>query len=146
LAKIAKYLHTYLYCPDTSFFVSLFFVFFFFPPWLPDFSCYTKPKPEKMYQMNTKCIKWSKSIQTLSNLRPSKIYPNWDFCFENKTSGNPASRAGFCLLVRGICDERNKNLIRNVFGAATAASAAAATYAVKPSSIDRILGNGSTPT
>jgi hypothetical protein len=25
------------------------------------------------------------------NLRPSKIYPNWDFWFENKPSGNPIS-------------------------------------------------------
>jgi hypothetical protein len=26
---------------------------------LPDFSRYIIPKPEKMYQMNTKCTKWS---------------------------------------------------------------------------------------
>jgi hypothetical protein len=26
---------------------------------LPDFSRYMIPKPEKMYQMNTKCTKWS---------------------------------------------------------------------------------------
>jgi hypothetical protein len=26
----------------------------------------------------------------ISNLRPSKIYPNWDFWFENKPSGNLA--------------------------------------------------------
>jgi hypothetical protein len=25
---------------------------------LPDFSWYMIPKPEKMYQMNTKCTKW----------------------------------------------------------------------------------------
>jgi hypothetical protein len=24
-----------------------------------------------------------------SNLKHSKNYPNWDFCFENKPSGNP---------------------------------------------------------
>jgi hypothetical protein len=29
-------------------------------------------------------------IPTFSILRPSKIYPNWDFGFENKPSGNPA--------------------------------------------------------
>jgi hypothetical protein len=28
-------------------------------------------------------------LSTFYNLRPSKIYPNWDFWFENKTSGNP---------------------------------------------------------
>jgi hypothetical protein len=26
----------------------------------------------------------------MANLRPSKLYPNWDFWFENKPSGNPA--------------------------------------------------------
>jgi hypothetical protein len=29
-------------------------------------------------------------MSTFSNLRPSKIYPNWYFWFENKPSGNPA--------------------------------------------------------
>jgi hypothetical protein len=28
-------------------------------PGLPDFSWYMIPKPQKMYQMNTKCTKWS---------------------------------------------------------------------------------------
>jgi hypothetical protein len=59
-------------------------------------------KQEKIYQMNTKCTKWSQiipmsvryskwpqNILTFSNLRPSKIYPNWDFWFGNKPSGNP---------------------------------------------------------
>jgi hypothetical protein len=26
------------------------------------------------------------------NGRPSKIYPNWDFGFENKPSGNPGAK------------------------------------------------------
>jgi hypothetical protein len=30
-----------------------------------------------------------KNTSTFSNLRPSKIYPNWDFWVENKRSGNP---------------------------------------------------------
>jgi hypothetical protein len=33
--------------------------------------------------------KWPWNISTFSNLRPSNIYPFWDFCFENKPSGNP---------------------------------------------------------
>jgi hypothetical protein len=62
------------------------------------------PKREKMYQMNTKCTKWSLNIPNVgkifpmgtkytifSNWRPSKIYPNWEFWFENKPSGNPAA-------------------------------------------------------
>jgi hypothetical protein len=33
--------------------------------------------------------KWSYNIQTFFILRPSEIYPNLDFWFENKPSGNP---------------------------------------------------------
>jgi hypothetical protein len=35
-------------------------------------------------------IKYSR----FSITRPSKIYPNWDFWFENKPSGNPDLEAG----------------------------------------------------
>jgi hypothetical protein len=65
---------------------------------LPDLSWFVIPKPEKMYQMNTKCsqesvkyynrMKWNISI--FSKLRHSEIYPNWNFWLENKPSGNPA--------------------------------------------------------
>jgi hypothetical protein len=61
--------------------------------------------------MNTKCTIWLRNfpnshesipkgpnipngkipVLTFSHLRPSKIYPNWDFWFENKPSGNPDS-------------------------------------------------------
>jgi hypothetical protein len=34
-------------------------------------------------------------IPTFSNPRSSKIYPNWDFWFENIPSGNPASQWNF---------------------------------------------------
>jgi hypothetical protein len=30
-----------------------------------------------------------KIYQHFSNQRPAKIFPNWDFCFENEPSGNP---------------------------------------------------------
>jgi hypothetical protein len=33
--------------------------------------------------------KWPNNIPTFSIRRPSKIYPNGIFWFENKTSGNP---------------------------------------------------------
>jgi hypothetical protein len=72
-------------------------------PGLPDFSSCIKPKPEKctkgtqivpnghkISQMAVKYSKWPQNISTFSNLRPSKRYPNWDFWFENKPSGNPA--------------------------------------------------------
>jgi hypothetical protein len=36
-----------------------------------------------------KYFKWSKNIPTFPVPRPSKIYPNWDFWFENRPSGNP---------------------------------------------------------
>jgi hypothetical protein len=69
-----------------------------FRPGLPDFSWSMIPKLEEMYHMNRKCTKWSnnipdvrkifpmaKNISIFPNLRPSKIYPNWDFWFRNKT-------------------------------------------------------------
>jgi hypothetical protein len=31
----------------------------------------------------------AKNIPTTSIIGPSKIYPNWDFWFENTPSGNP---------------------------------------------------------
>jgi hypothetical protein len=69
-------------------------------------------KTGKMYQMNRKCtkmvIKYLKSTQNIPNgheiykhcfnLRPSKIYPNWDFGFKNKPSGNPGVDSINCLL------------------------------------------------
>jgi hypothetical protein len=36
-----------------------------------------------------------KYISAFSNLRHSKIYPNWDFWFEKKPSGNPVPDNGF---------------------------------------------------
>jgi hypothetical protein len=50
-------------------------------------------------------IKYSTSPQYVPNghklykhfpiyVRPSKIYPNWDFGFENKPSGNPVLNDG----------------------------------------------------
>jgi hypothetical protein len=32
----------------------------------------------------------TKNMPTFSIPKPFKIYPNWDFWFENKPSGNPA--------------------------------------------------------
>jgi hypothetical protein len=36
-----------------------------------------------------------KNIPTSSIVRPSKIYPYWDFWYENKPSGNPGAGRGF---------------------------------------------------
>jgi hypothetical protein len=47
------------------------------------------PNGHKISQMSVKYSKWPLNISTFSNLRPSKIYPNWDFWFEKKPSGNP---------------------------------------------------------
>jgi hypothetical protein len=62
------------------------------------------PKPEnvpnehKMYQMVIKYPKCpynipnGRKIYPFFNLMPSKIYPNWEFWFENKPSGNPGKK------------------------------------------------------
>jgi hypothetical protein len=39
--------------------------------------------------MTEKYSKWSNNKTTYSIPRPSRFYPNWDFWFENKPSGNP---------------------------------------------------------
>jgi hypothetical protein len=71
---------------------------------LLDFSWYIIPNPEKIpkwtQNLTNGHIKYPKcpsnipnghkiGISSISNLRPSKIYPNWDFWFEKKPSGNP---------------------------------------------------------
>jgi hypothetical protein len=43
----------------------------------------------KIYPMAVKQTKWPQNIPTSSIVRPFKIYPNWDFWFENMPSGNP---------------------------------------------------------
>jgi hypothetical protein len=40
--------------------------------------------------MSVQYSRWLLNISAFSTLRPSKIYPDWDFWFENKPSGNPA--------------------------------------------------------
>jgi hypothetical protein len=40
------------------------------------------PNGHKISQMYINYSKWPSNILTFSNLRPSKIYPNWDFWFE----------------------------------------------------------------
>jgi hypothetical protein len=69
---------------------------------LPDFSWHNIPKRGKIYlitttlpnghkilQMAVKYPEWPWNIPAFSIIRPSKIYPNWYFWFENKPSGNP---------------------------------------------------------
>jgi hypothetical protein len=77
---------------------------------LPDFSWQNIPKRGKIYQITTifpsghkifqmpvKYSKWPKYIPSFSILRPQKIYPNWDFGFENKPSGNPGHIVIVCI-------------------------------------------------
>jgi hypothetical protein len=47
------------------------------------------PNGHKIPQISVQYSNWPLNILTFSNLRHSKIYPNWDFWFENKPSGNP---------------------------------------------------------
>jgi hypothetical protein len=48
------------------------------------------PNSHKLYQMTEKYSKWAYNITTFSIRMASKFYPNWDFWFEKKPSGNLA--------------------------------------------------------
>jgi hypothetical protein len=52
----------------------------------------TCQKRENIHQMAIKQIKWAKCILIFSIPRPSKLYPKWDFWYENIPIGNPAHR------------------------------------------------------
>jgi hypothetical protein len=67
-------------------------------------------KPRKMYQITTTLPNGHKIYHMAVNysnhqiyrhypfyVRPSNIYPNWDFWFENKPSGNPGQTDHFFL-------------------------------------------------
>jgi hypothetical protein len=69
---------------------------------LPDFSLYNIPNKRGggIYQIAIKYPKWPQNIQNGCKIdhkicqhrriaRPSKIYPNLDFWYENVPSGNP---------------------------------------------------------
>jgi hypothetical protein len=47
------------------------------------------PNDHKIYQMATTYSKWALNIPTISFLRPSKIYPNWDFLVWKYTIWQP---------------------------------------------------------
>jgi hypothetical protein len=86
------------------------------------------PKTEKMYQININCTEWTEHIPnarkilqmaikyrwTFSNQRPSKIYPNWDFWFKSKPSGNPIENASEksieIRVTRSACEKIAQNL------------------------------------
>jgi hypothetical protein len=48
----------------------------------------------KMYQIAVKYSKWSYNIPSFFIPRPSKIYPNWYFWYENLPSGIPERHSG----------------------------------------------------
>jgi hypothetical protein len=59
------------------------------------------PNCHKISPMSAKYSKRPQNIFTFSNQRPSKIYPNWDFWFQNKPSGNPGRLSKpLCTLLR----------------------------------------------
>jgi hypothetical protein len=85
-------------CPD-------FIPSFLCPTGLPDFSWHNAPKRGEIYQTTRNLTsylniyqivimhsKWALNIPTFSIQIPSKIYPNWDFWYENIPSGNPDRR------------------------------------------------------
>jgi hypothetical protein len=63
------------------------------------------PNGHKISQISIKFSTRAQNISAFSNLRPSKIYPNWFFLFQKKPSGNPAQNcqsvvSSGCLTVR----------------------------------------------
>jgi hypothetical protein len=66
----------------------------------------------KIFQIYIKYSQWTQNIATIYNLRPSKIYSNCHFWFENKPSGDPEQqqelsgglrhKASFTVLLRGF--------------------------------------------
>jgi hypothetical protein len=61
----------------------------------------------KIYQMAITCTKWPQNKTTSSIIRPTRIYPNHDFWFENIPTGNHDEGAnitpppGESLTIRG---------------------------------------------
>jgi hypothetical protein len=47
------------------------------------------PNGHEIYQMAVIYSKWPWNMSTVSIPRATKIYPKWDFWFENIPSGNP---------------------------------------------------------
>jgi hypothetical protein len=47
------------------------------------------PNSQKIYQLAVKYYKCTYNIATFSIPKPSKIYTDWDFWFENIPSSNP---------------------------------------------------------
>jgi hypothetical protein len=61
----------------------------------------TIPNGHKIYQMAKNNSKWSRNLPEFSILSLSGIYPNRDFWYENKPSGNPAAPLTNSKLVSG---------------------------------------------
>jgi hypothetical protein len=72
-------------------------------------------KTGKMYQVNTNCTKWSLNIPNVHKIFQMAVkyinifqsedldfFPNWDFWFENKPSGNPVAHLFSCSLFKNI--------------------------------------------
>jgi hypothetical protein len=52
-----------------------------------------------------KCPSNIPNTSTFSNLRPTKIFPNSDFCFENKPSGNPGGEGSYVCFSAELCSK-----------------------------------------
>jgi hypothetical protein len=55
-----------------------------------------------MYQMGVMYSKWLYNISNFTFQGPPKIYPNYDFWFENIPSGNPARIVCFLFIFRSL--------------------------------------------
>jgi hypothetical protein len=83
---------------------------------LPDFSWYNIPKQKKYTKgphnvpNGHKITNWPQNMPTSSITGPSKIYPNWDFWYENIPSGNPARHTYVFLTLGKSTSDRQLRL------------------------------------
>jgi hypothetical protein len=59
----------------------------------------TLPNGHKIYQNDRKIFQMAIKYTSIFRSKVLQIYPNWDFWFENKPSGNPAAGRKKCLVI-----------------------------------------------
>jgi hypothetical protein len=84
---------------------------------LPDCSWFDFTKSGENIPKDHKITKWPYNMPTFSISRHSRIYPNWDFWFENIPSGNPVHACMHaCMYVGRWCSIKASSRYRDLIG------------------------------